>query len=202
MATTPEAPGAPTTQPTRLWPTYAAAGLFALAITIGILFIPIDYKAFGNYGYLGVFLITLVSTAGLIIPVPYLAAVIVAGTYLDPLLVGLVAGLASTFGELTGYMLGFSGRGIAGKVALYQTAERWMRRYGFLTVLVFSIIPNPFFDAAGLAAGTLKMPVAHFMLACFIGKTVRLILIAYLGFVLPPWMGGVPDRMAALWPLP
>jgi membrane protein YqaA with SNARE-associated domain len=171
------------------WLKYAAAGVFALLITAGLLFIPLDYTSFGNYGYLGVFLITLLASGGIIVPVPYLAVVVAAGTYLDPLQVGLLAGFASSIGELTGYALGYSGRGVAVKVAFYHTAEHWMQRYGFLTILVLSIVPNPFFDAAGLAAGSLRFPLSRFWIACFAGKTVRLIGIAYLGTALPGWFG-------------
>jgi len=41
-------------------------------------------------------------------------------------------------------------------------------------VFVFSAIPNPLFDLAGAAAGTLKMPVIKFFLACWAGETVKM----------------------------
>ena len=78
----------------RSWLKYAAAGVLALLVTVGLLFIPLDYTSFGDYWYLGVFLITLLASGGLIVQVPYLAAVVAAGTYIDPLQVGLLAGLA------------------------------------------------------------------------------------------------------------
>ena len=35
----------------------------------------------------------------------------------------------------------------------YAHLERWMSRRGGITILVLSIIPNPLFDLAGIAAG-------------------------------------------------
>lgn len=166
---------------------YAAAGAAAIGATVAVLVVPFDYSAMGNYGYLGVFAVTLIASGGLVVPVPYLAVLVAAGTYLDPVLVGLTAGLAASLGEMTGYLLGYSGRAFANKVPFYDRAEWWMNRYGLLTILALSVIPNPVFDAAGLAAGALKVPASRFWLVCFAGKTIRCIGIAYLGVYLPYW---------------
>jgi len=48
-------------------------------------------------------------------------------------------------------------------------------------LLVLSAIPNPLFDLAGMAAGMLRYPVSKFLLACWIGKTFKALVIAYLG---------------------
>ena len=52
---------------------------------------------------------------------------------------------------------------------------------GLIPILVLAIIPNPFFDLAGIAAGTLKMPVWQFLLACLVGKTIKMVAFAYAG---------------------
>jgi putative effector of murein hydrolase len=46
-----------------------------------------------RYGYLGVFVTTLVGSATVVLPVPALAIVYVGGSLWNPLLVGLIAGL-------------------------------------------------------------------------------------------------------------
>ena len=43
-------------------------------------------------------------------PAPGVAVAAAAGTFLDPLWVGIVAGLGSATGELSGYLLGYYGR--------------------------------------------------------------------------------------------
>jgi uncharacterized membrane protein YdjX (TVP38/TMEM64 family) len=56
-----------------------------------------------------------------------------------------------------------------------------MERRGFATLLVLAAVPNPLFDVAGMAAGMLRYPVGKFLLACWLGKTLKAIVIAYLG---------------------
>jgi uncharacterized membrane protein YdjX (TVP38/TMEM64 family) len=103
------------------------------------------------------------------------------GGVLNPLLVGLVAGLGEPLGELTGYMAGFGGSAVVADRERFQQVKEWMQRRGFLTILVLSAIPNPLFDLAGISAGMLHYPVHKFLLACWIGKTIKAVAIAYLG---------------------
>jgi uncharacterized membrane protein YdjX (TVP38/TMEM64 family) len=48
-----------------------------------------------------------------------------------------------------------------------------MRRFGLWVILALSVIPNPLFDLAGIAAGALKIPLYQFLLVCWLGKTVK-----------------------------
>src|SRR5689334_24793391 len=90
----------------------AMSGLF--------LFFPIDWDSVGNWGYLGVFLVTFIATASFILPIPYLLIVARAGMFLDPLMVTLVAGLAGALGETTGYIIGASGRDLFPQGKLFE----------------------------------------------------------------------------------
>jgi membrane protein YqaA with SNARE-associated domain len=159
----------------------AAVTLAVVSISALILLAPIDYEALGNYGYLGVFIITLITTGAFVLPVPYLAVIFKAGTFLNPVLVALVAGVAAALGELSGYLVGFGGRQLVGHHRWQRAVDRWMQRHGFVTITVFAFIPNPAFDAAGIAAGALRYAVWRFALACFIGKTAKFLLVAAFG---------------------
>jgi membrane protein YqaA with SNARE-associated domain len=153
--------------------------IVALAAMSGLfLFFPIDWDKVGNWGYLGVFVVTFVATASFILPIPYLLIVARAGMFLDPILVTLVAGLAGALGELTGYVIGASGRDLFPKGKLYDKANHWMVTYGFWCVAFFAFVPNPVFDAIGFAAGVLKYPLWKFVLACFLGKSLKFLLAA------------------------
>jgi membrane protein YqaA with SNARE-associated domain len=99
-----------------------------------------------HLGYLGVGLSALLASGSLIVPVPVLAAVCVASLFLFPLLVGVIAGIAETIGGLTGYFLGYSGRGIVRRQRHFLRLEIWMQRRGWLLLLALSAIPNPVFD--------------------------------------------------------
>src|SRR5262249_24846635 len=73
----------------------SVAVLAVVSISALILVAPIDYQALGNYGYLGVFLVTLITTGAFVLPIPYLAIIFKAATFLNPALVALVAGVAA-----------------------------------------------------------------------------------------------------------
>jgi membrane protein YqaA with SNARE-associated domain len=156
------------------------------AASVALVFLPINYKALGVCGYLGVFLVTLLGTSAMVLPVPYLGFVAMAGRDLDPLLVGLVAGAAAALGELTGYLVGYTGRALIGHNRWYGLLERQIGRFGGPIVLLGAAVPNPVFDAIGVVAGATRMPVGVFLLACFLGRAVRLYLVALLGTTLPP----------------
>jgi membrane protein YqaA with SNARE-associated domain len=163
--------------------------LFKLLLTMAalaamsalFLFVPIDYERVGGWGYVGVFIVVFIATASFILPIPYLLIVARAGLFLDPLLIGLVAGVAAAIGELTGYLIGISGRDLIARGKWFDKADHWMRTYGFWCVAFFSFIPNPFFDAIGLAAGALRYPPWRFTLACLLGKTAKFVLVALAG---------------------
>jgi len=159
-------------------------GVCVLGLSAALLAVPIDYDSVGDYGYLGVFLTTLITTGAFVLPVPYLAVIFKAGSFLNPGMVALVAGVAAALGELTGLILGRGGRAFVPDSRWCSLAEHWMRRHGFVTVAVASLIPNPAFDIVGIIAGVVGYPARRFCIACFFGKTLKFLLIAYFGAAL------------------
>jgi membrane protein YqaA with SNARE-associated domain len=155
--------------------------LGVVAISIGIVSLPINYSAMGEYGYAGIFVVTLVSTMSLVLPVPYLAAIFVAGSFLNPAIVALVAGVAAAIGELTGYALGYSGRTLLPRSRWYRAIRKGMDRYGAIVIFIAAVIPNPFFDAVGMVAGATRLSIPVFLLSTFLGKALRFWLVATLG---------------------
>jgi membrane protein YqaA with SNARE-associated domain len=157
--------------------------LFALAISVLVFLYRDRVAEFASYGYLGLFFVSVVGNATVLLPVPSLAATFITGGILNPLLVGIVSGAGMAVGELSGYLAGYGGGAIitAENQDRYQRLESWMRRYGALTIFVLSVIPNPLFDLAGIAAGALHYPVWRFLLICFLGKTVKGLVLAFAG---------------------
>jgi len=130
-------------------------------------------------GLLALFLINVLSSATLILPLPGLALTPLAATVADPLLVGLIAGTGQTIGELTGYLAGYSGRKALGMDSRTQRMTTWMRRWGAAILFVLALIPNPFFDVAGIVAGATRMPLRLYLLAAGSGKILKNIALAY-----------------------
>ena len=133
------------------------------------------------YGYPGIFILSFLSYATVLLPAPGGAIVFTMGAIFHPIGVGLAAGAGAALGELSGYLAGFSGQAIIERATIYEHLTRWMRRNGPLTILILSAIPNPFFDLAGVAAGALKMPVTRFFFWCWIGETIKMLIFAYAG---------------------
>ena len=158
-----------------------AAVLAAFGITLGIILLRDHIQEFAVYGYPGIFIISFVGNATLILPAPSFAIVFAVGGALNPLLVGVVAGLGATLGELTGYLAGVGGRYAIENRKLYNRIERWMSKGGPLVIFLLALIPNPAFDLGGIVAGALKMPVWQFVLAAWAGKSIRFILLALSG---------------------
>jgi membrane protein YqaA with SNARE-associated domain len=173
----------------RLWWRVVAL-LFALTISVLVFLYRDRVAEFASYGYLGLFFVSVVGNATVLLPVPSLAATFITGSILNPLLVGIVSGAGMAIGELSGYLAGYGGGVIieAKDQQRYQRLESWMRRYGALTIFVLSMIPNPFFDLAGIAAGALHYPVWRFLLVCFLGKTVKGLALAFAGAQSLEWI--------------
>ncbi len=166
----------------------AASLIFVIAITLYIYSIRDRADEFRAYGYWGIFLLTVIANATIILPAPGLALVYTFGGVFPPLGVGLVAGAGATLGELSGYLAGFSGQAVIENRQLYDRLEGWMRRYGPLVIVALAFLPLPIFDLAGVAAGALKMPVQNFLFWCALGKAPKMLLIAYAGAYSLEWV--------------
>ena len=133
-------------------------------------------------GYLGIFLLTFFSYATIVTPAPTLAIIFAAATTYSPIGIALSAGLGAALGEISGYLVGFSSQGIVERKDIYERISRWMQKNGPLTIFLLSVLPNPFFDIAGIAAGMLKMPLKKFFFWCWLGETIKMGAFAYLGY--------------------
>lgn len=155
--------------------------LLVLFITILLIYFRDRVQEFGHYGYPGIFLISILSNATLIFPVPGVMFTSAMGAVFNPLGVALASGLGAAIGELTGYLAGYSGQVIVEQREWYDRLKKYMQKYGGWTILVMAFIPNPVFDLAGMAAGMLKMPVGRFLIWCTIGKILKMLIFSYTG---------------------
>lgn len=159
----------------------ALAFLFVVAVSALIFIYSDRLVQLGAYGYSGLFLLNLLASATLILPAPGIALAFAAGASLNPFLVGLAVGAGSALGELTGYLAGFSGRGIVESDPQYERVHRWMVTHGLWVIFILSIVPNPLFDVAGITAGAMRMPVWKFLGAALPGKVIKATLLALAG---------------------
>lgn len=154
--------------------------VFAIAV-LAVVFVDEIQLRFAGLGYLTLFIITVVASATIILPAPAALAVGAFGAALNPWLVGVVAAVGQTLGEMSGYYVGWSGKGVASGIRGYPTTRRWMRRHGGVTLFVLALIPNPFFDVAGMIAGATKFGVFRFVGFSLPGRTIKNIGFAFAG---------------------
>ena len=162
-----------------------------IGLTVYILLLPEDRaEKLSSYGYVGVFLISVLANATIIIPAPGFIIVMGMAVKFNPLLVATIAGVGATIGELSGYLAGFSGQGIIENQMRYDQVVKWMEKNGPLTITILAFIPNPLFDVAGMIAGAFRMPVLKFLFFALIGKLLKMIVIAYIGAGIldAPWL--------------
>jgi len=163
--------------------------ILVIAITVGIYLVygrhPERLIELKNYAYWGAFLISLIGNATIILPGAVLPILSTIGIVLypvtgpvGPVIVGLVGGIAAAIGEITGYLVGYSGRGIVEKAKIYDRLAGWVKRWGAIAIFVFSVVPLVF-DLVGIVAGVLRVPFWKFLLACWLGRTLL-----YVGVVL------------------
>jgi membrane protein DedA with SNARE-associated domain len=163
--------------------------LVALAITAAIFLLAPKIQQYPRTSYFAVFLISLAGNATIFLPMPSLVVTFSMGATLHWPLVGLVAGIGEALGETTGYLAGFGGRAIIENKQLYTRVQYWMEHHGMLTIFVLSVLPNPFFDLAGMTAGALKYGFHKFLIAAWLGKTIKTLLVAWAGTQSISWLG-------------
>lgn len=162
--------------------------LLVTSIAFAFFFFDLDITELKTYGYVGVFAISVIGSSSIILPMPSIAAIFGGGVLLDPILgipaplvVGLVAGMGEALGEFTGYAAGYGGSPAIQSRGYYKFAQGWMTRHGMITMFVFSAIPNPVFDVAGIIAGATRMPLWRFFISVWAGKTIKDVLVAATG---------------------
>lgn len=142
------------------------------------------------FGYLGAFLVAFLGNATFLIPIPYMIITFIlggltdtSGQFLfDPIMVGLIAGMGATIGEMTGYLLGYGGSRFieeGQRNAFSKYIEEHPRATPFLVwFLAISPLPD---DFVILPLGAAKYPWWKVAIPQYVGKSMFMIFAAWLG---------------------
>jgi membrane protein DedA with SNARE-associated domain len=185
---------------------YIQGGLFfggVIAVCVIMVFHWEYLVRFQHYGYLGLFIMTIVTGFSIPLPVPYMVLTFTLGGILHPALVGAVAGLGLGIGGWLLYLTGRGGRKFLPHFDISEPTDeayesRWSRflrkikvpklvefarRRGTVAVFVLSAVPNPVFAPVAVSMGTMRFSMAKFFFACWGGSTAKTMVLAYLGYL-------------------
>jgi len=178
----------------------AIAGLFVaffggmlvialMGINIGDLMVRFVLYFHAHYGdigvYVAIFLISIIGNVSVIMPVPYIIAlaILVVVLPINPLLVGVAAGFGASIGELSAWLLG---RGTGEMIEdttygkrLDSLAKLVKKGYGIPLIIFFAATPLPD-DLLLIVLGMVNYNIGYALVACFIGKIILAVGIAYL----------------------
>ena len=156
--------------------------LLVISITVALFLYRHRVVELGPYGYLGAFVVSLISNATVVLPSPGIVVLFALGATYNPVLVGLAGATGGIIGEMTGFGIGYGGRNmVQSRGQTYARAENWMRRWGAWAIFAFAAVPLPVFDIAGVAAGALHYPLWKFLLIGWIGKSIKYVILVLVG---------------------
>ncbi|MHA1713043.1 MAG: DedA family protein [Candidatus Ranarchaeia archaeon] len=155
--------------------------------------------AFGStWGYLGAFVISVFGNFTVIFPVPYAAAIFLLGAFgLNPILLGISAGIGAGIGEFSAYILG---RGVSETSIREKYGNRLdsmrllVEKYGFWTIFSFAATPLPD-DLIMIPLGMIKYSFRRAFVACFLGKIVLCTVLGYAGQLGLGWLIGGSENV-------
>jgi membrane protein YqaA with SNARE-associated domain len=157
-----------------------------------------------QYGYFGIFLISLLGAMSIFFPIPYTVVIFTLGAYFDPVAIAIVAGIGAAIGEFSGYMLGLYGRKLISKERRekMEFMLKVFNRFGPLAIFVFALTPLPD-DLLFIPLGILRYDIVKALIPALIGKICMNFIVAYSGRyavgVIKDIFGEEGDWIAALF---
>ncbi|MBI4086598.1 VTT domain-containing protein [Candidatus Kaiserbacteria bacterium] len=165
-----------------------AVWLLTAALILAVVFDAIPWDRLQSLGYVGLFFVTLINGATIVFGGPSQVATFFAGQKFSPFAVGIVAGLGTSIGELSGYVLGYTSTAFLntrlGERVTSLQKTRWHRlviQWTFPALMLLALVPNPFFDIVSIAAGMTKLPLRKYYPPVILGKMLRFVALAYAG---------------------
>jgi len=144
-----------------------------------------------NYGFLGIFIATIL--AGTILPLGSPSLIVIAASLgLHPIPLALIGAIGFTIGMTINYALAYSfGKAFVikkiGKEKLEETLNIWMN-WGWLIYLIFGFIPALPIELLSFLCGLLKIRLRIFLILTFIPRFIVFIVLAYLGEQIGQWL--------------
>ena len=147
----------------------------------------------GSWGYLGAFIISLISSATILLPAPGGAAVVLMGRDFNPYLLGIASGVGFALGSLTAYYVGMQATNTFATNRFLRWSGNAMARYGPPIIFIFNLIPVLPMDFVGLTAGATRYPLIKYLWVATMANTTKMIALILLAStswtLMEDWLG-------------
>lgn len=182
---------------------YILGGIAVLVTVVFCLLVYLywpEFIKFAKYGYIGIFVLSLISGFMPLIPVPDIIFVFTLGAVLVPVYVGLLAGLGESIGSMGVYITGYSSARAFHALdhGVMSKFRDWIKTRGSFSVFAMSAIFNPLFYPFTVIAGMMHFGWWRFFILMLAGKSLKNIVVAYAGFF---GVKALVDLLGGHWPL-
>jgi membrane protein DedA with SNARE-associated domain len=138
-----------------------------------------------NYGYVGAIIVSILGNFLPFIPIPYLIAIYYMASYMpvDPIILGIAAGIGGAIGKSVIYLLGFEGSKIIITEEKRKQIEKFkemLGKYGAIAVFFVTVTPSPD-DIVIIPLGLVRYSFIKFFIATALGKILLSIAVALFG---------------------
>jgi len=143
-----------------------------------------------KWGYLGIFIVSLVGSSSIIFPLPTFVILFTFGAIFNPFLVGLIGALGTSIGNLTSYVLGLGGKEILENKysKKLNSINKTFKKYGApIWIFLVNVTPLPD-DIVGIFCGVIRYDFKKYFIAMFIGQLILSLILAYSGFYSLNWV--------------
>jgi membrane protein YqaA with SNARE-associated domain len=133
------------------------------------------FAFFGNFGYVGILIISFIGSIIIFVPIPYFPVLVAAAfdKRLDPNLIALSSAIGSLAGKMIVFYASYYGRKVLTSRAKKRMfpLHRLLSKYGWLGAFTAASIPIPD-DVVYITLGLAKYSALRFATAVFAGKIV------------------------------
>jgi len=156
-----------------------------------------------QYSYLGVFVLSFIGTASIIIPVPYTLIIFTLSMHpqqWNPAILIIAGGFGSAFGEFTGYALGYFGRRIISEERQRKMTYlvRVFDRYGPLAIFAFALTPLPD-DLLFIPLGIMRYKFYKAFIPALAGKLLMIFILVNSGTLVGNILVGLFGESGTIW---
>ena len=166
-------------------------GTFLVAGGLFVAYLNADETRVEQYGLIGAFIVSLTSSATVVLPAPGILIILSMAEIIDPWRLGIVTGVGGGLGGGTAYLAGALGRDAMGESSRIKQrmTDLFNSKWGKVILFVGNLIPFAPGDAISAIAGISRFPILQFFIYVIIASILKMIVLSWLGRIAPDIAG-------------